>query len=45
MSELDKNLTLEAFGKPVKKNNKYIILVTTNVYGIDINNLNVKLVI
>lgn len=45
MSELDKNLTTMAIGKQADKNNKRVILVTTDAYNMGINNLDVKLVI
>ena len=45
MFEWDKNLTAEAFSKPAKENNEGVILVTTDAYGIDIDNPDVKLVI
>lgn len=45
MSKWNKNLTIEAFGKPVEENNEYVILVTIDAYSIGINNPDVKLVI
>lgn len=45
MSEWDKNLTAEAFGKPAEENNECVILVATDAYGMSIDNPDVKLVI
>lgn len=45
MSECNKFLNINAFAMPADQNPKCIILVTTNIYGIGINNLDVKLVI
>lgn len=45
MSKWDKNLTSETFRKPTEKNNKWIILVPINAYGIGIDNPDVKLVL
>lgn len=44
MSQWDKSLIVEAFDKPVEKNNECIILVATDAYGIGIDNLDIKLV-
>lgn len=43
--EWNKNLTAEAFDKSAKDNNECVILVATNAYGMDIDNLDIKLVI
>lgn len=45
MFDWDKNLIAKAFFISSDNNLYYIILVTTNVYGIRINNLDIKLVI
>ena len=45
MSEWDKTLTAEVFGKPGTENTECTILVATDAYGIGIDNPDVKLVI
>lgn len=45
ISEWDKNLTAEAFGKPAEENNECVILVATDAYGMGIDNPDVKRVV
>lgn len=45
MSKYDKNLIIKAFCIFDKENTKYTIFVATDVYSIDINNLDMKLVL
>lgn len=45
MSEWDKNLNAETFEKLQSENTKYIILMATDTYRMDINNPVVGLVI
>lgn len=45
MSDWDQNLTVAAFCIPEDENLECIILVITDVYNMDIDNLDVKLVI
>lgn len=41
----NKTIIISTFKIINKKNTKYIIFVTTNIYSIDVNNLDIKLVI
>lgn len=43
MSECNKKLTVKAFCISNNKNNKYTILIATNTYKINIDNLDIKL--
>lgn len=45
MSEWDKNLIAKAFRITWNEITEYIIIVATDVYGMDINNLDVRFVI
>lgn len=45
MLQLDKFLIVAIFKINEEKNNEYIIFVATNVYGMDINNLDIRFVI
>lgn len=44
ISEYNKAIIAKAFAVKKKDNTKYTILITTNAYGIAINNLNIRLV-
>lgn len=45
MSNWDKNLTIEVFGKLEEENNESVILVTTDTYGMGIDNPDIKLMV
>lgn len=45
MSDWDKELIAKAFKIPGNKNIEYMIFIATNVYRIEIDNLDIKLVI
>lgn len=45
ISDLDKNLIVNAFLQPGDKNMEYTILVATDAYGMEIDNPDIKLVI
>lgn len=45
MPDFDKNLTAKAFQVPNEENTKCIILVATNIYGMEINNPDIRLIV